>query len=201
MTPQEVIEKGREIAQDLVANLADPNKQTASKQVYFMDHSEEIKSSMGALNQLITTITANMDPDSDIIDGDQAALLSDAKKIVQDMQQTISDFQKLLMISSDVSEEQITPQLNEQTLHEAQQNNSTTKEIVQNMDAIAKSKAAPYNYAMMCDGTVTLLYAATKEELNKAINQVANTGKYKEIKLFSLTFTPVPLKQKTILTV
>lgn len=201
MTPQEVIEKGREIAQDLVVNLADPNKQTASKQVYFMDHSEEIKSSMGALNQLIATITANMDPDSDIIDGDQTVLLSDAKKIVQDMQQTIGDFQKLLMISSDVSEEQTTPQLNEQTLREAQQNNSTTKEIVQNMDAIAKSKAAPYNYAMMCDGTVTLLYAVTKEELNKTINQVANAGKYKEIKLFSLTFTPVPLKQKTILTV
>ena len=201
MTPQEVIDKGREIAQELVENLADPNKQTAAKQVYFMDNSERIKGCMNDLNQLIATASANIGTDPDIIDGEQSAILSDAKKIVQDMQQTISDFQKLLMISADVSEEQTTPKLDEQTLADAKKNNSTTQEIVQSMDAIASTKAAPYNYALMCDGKITLLHANTKDELNNAINAVANTGQYKDIKLFQLTFTPVPLKQKTILTV
>lgn len=201
MTPNEIIEQGREIAQQLVENLADPNKQTAAKQVYFMDNSEKIKGCMAALNQLITVTSENLQQSGDIIDGEQSAILSDAKTIVQDMQQTISDFQKLLMISADVSEEQTTPSLTEETLAEAKKSNSTTQEIVQNMDAIASSKAAPYNYAMMCDGKITLLQAKTKDELNQTINAIANAGQYKSINLYQLTFTPVPLKQKTILTV
>lgn len=198
---EKIIENGKMIAAELEANLSDPNKQTASKQVYFMDNNEKIKRCMAELNQVVASIGASIGDDPEVIDSEMASMLNEAKSIIQNMRQTIGDFQKLLMISSDVSEEQTTPALNEATLKAAQQNNSTTQEIVQNMDAIAKAKAVKYNYALMCDGTISLLYAATKEELNKSINAIADSGKYKDIKLFSLTFTPVPLKQKTILSV
>ena len=86
------------------------------------------------------------------------------------------------------------------------QTNKTTQEISNNMNAIAEqrkamSQAPQYNYAISCDGNITLLHANTKEELNNQINAVANQGTFKNIQLFQMQFVPVPLKQKTVLTV
>ena len=83
--------------------------------------------------------------------------------------------------------------------------NKTTQEIAANMNAIAESQKAKakinYNYALVCDDQITMLTANNAQELNDAINAVADSGNYKSIDLYKMQFTPVPLKKKTILSV
>jgi hypothetical protein len=82
--------------------------------------------------------------------------------------------------------------------------NKTTQEISANMQAIAEQQKASqvgFNYALVCDGEMNMIAAADKNQLNESINKIVNASNYKNINLYQVTFTPVPLKKKTILTV
>ena len=110
------------------------------------------------------------------------------------------------MINSNTQEEDVTAAITEQTIGEALQSNKTTQEMSSNMAAIAEQRNAALNtpqcnYALMCDGSITLFYAKTKDELNSQINVVANQGVFNDIQLFQVQFTPVQLYKKTILSV
>ena len=73
------------------------------------------------------------------------------------------------------------------------------------MNAIAEqqkaSTAIAYNYALVCDGQINMFLANTKDELNNMINSLANNGNYKDIQLLKMSFVPVPLHKKTVLSV
>ena len=83
--------------------------------------------------------------------------------------------------------------------------NKTTQEISKNMNAIAEQQKASStiacNYALVCDGQINMFLANTKDELNNMINNLANSGNYKDIQLFKMSFVPVPLNKKTVLSV
>lgn len=201
MTALEIIEKSKQFADELRAKLTDTNAQPASKQAYFMDNYEVVQKYMGALKTVIDSMQENGDEVDAMTADENRAILTDAQEIVTHLKTTIADFQQTLMINENVQESQTSAVLNEQTMQEAMTSNKTTQEIMQNMDAIAKSKQVPYNYALLCDGIIHLIDASTKDNLNQSINDIVSDKNYKSISLFQLSFTPVPLKKKTVLSV
>ena len=46
-----------------------------------------------------------------------------------------------------------------------------------------------------------MISADTKEKLNADINAVLDTGNYTDIKLFKVSYSPVEIKTKTVVTV
>lgn len=201
MTADEIISKAEHFAMGFITKLNDKSEQSERKQVYFMDNQDELRKWMGALQKTISTIKESED-----VSDDEATIVQRAESVVNQLKQAIADFQKELTINSDIQEEEATATVTEETISEAMQTNKTTQEISNNMNAIAEqrkamSQAPQYNYAISCDGNITLLHANTKEELNNQINAVANQGTFKNIQLFQMQFVPVPLKQKTVLTV
>lgn len=201
MTADEIISKAEHFAMGFITKLKDKSEQSERKQVYFMDNQDELRKWMGALQKTISTIKESED-----VSDDEATIVQRAESVVNQLKQAIADFQKELTINSDIQEEEATATVTEETISEAMQTNKTTQEISNNMNAIAEqrkamSQAPQYNYAISCDGNITLLHANTKEELNNQINAVANQGTFKNIQLFQMQFVPVPLKQKTVLTV
>ena len=198
MTAVEVIEKSREFMTEFTNKLNDPNEQSASKQVYFMDNHETVQKYMVALKKVIDAIKVKKEGD---VTPDELEMLSDAEQIVREFKLSISEFQKTLAISENIKEEDTQTQLTDDTLQDAMQNNRTTQKIMQDMQSIAQSQAVPYNYAMICDGKMNLISANDKNVLTKSINDIANKGNYKDIQLYRIQFTPVPLKVKTVLTV
>ena len=202
MKVDEVVSKAELFAMNFIAKISDASEQPARIQVYFLDNQEELQQYMGALQKIVTNIRKD-DPSED--GEDYEVLLNRADAVIDKLKKAIADFQKELTVSDSVTEEETTVQFTEETLKDAMKTNKTTQEITANMNAIAESQKArtkiSYNYALVCDGQITMLTANNTQELNDAINAVADSGNYKSIDLYKMQFTPVPLKKKTILSV
>ena len=202
MKVDEVVSKAELFAMNFIAKISDASEQPARKQVYFLDNQEELQQYMGALQKIVTNIRKD---DSSEDGEDYEVLLNRADAVIDKLKKAIADFQKELTVSDSVTEEETTVQFTEETLKDAMKTNKTTQEITANMNAIAESQKArtkiSYNYALVCDGQITMLTANNTQELNDAINAVADSGNYKSIDLYKMQFTPVPIKRKTILSV
>ena len=202
MTTKEAISKAEYFAMSFVAKIKDASETPQRKQVYFMDNQDELRKHMSVLQRTIASIKEWEDEASE----DDLLLVERAESIVTQLKEAISVFQKELMINSNTQEEDVTAAITEQTIGEALQSNKTTQEMSSNMAAIAEQRNATLNtpqcnYALMCDGSITLFYAKTKDELNNQINAVANQGFFNDIQLFEVQFAPVQLHKKTILSV
>lgn len=200
MQVDEVISKAEQFTMEFIAKLTDKSEQSSKRQVYFLDNQDKLQQYMGALQKIIS----GFEEDENMTE-DDVVLLDRANNIIDKLKATISEFQKELTVSDDITEEDTTVQFTEETLKDAMKTNKTTQEIAANMNAIAESQKArakiSYNYALVCDGQITMLTANNTQELNDPINAVAGAGNYKSIDLYKMQFTPVPLKKKTILSV
>lgn len=200
MKADELISKAERFSMSFIAKISDKTEQGPRKQAYFLDNQEELQNYMNALQRVIVGLS-----EAESVTDEDQLLIDRAQVIVNDLKKAISEYQKELTISDSVSEEDTTAALTQESIAEAMQNNKTTQEISANMQAIAEQQKVasqvPYNYALVCDGQVTMLTAHSKGELNKLIADITSAGNYKDVNLFKMTFTPVPLKTKTVFAV
>lgn len=200
MKADEIISKAELFSMNFIAKIGDKTEQSARKQAYFLDNQEELQKYMGALQKIVSAY----DEDENITVDDKI-LLDRAKAITDNLKQAIVEYQKELTISNDTSEEDTTTSLTKETIADAMKTNKTTQEISANMQAIAEQQKVTsqvgYNYALVCDGQINMIAAADKVQLNESINAIANAGNYKSIQLYEMSFKPVQLKKKTVLTV
>lgn len=200
MKIDEVISKAEIFAMNFIAAISDKTIPSARKQTYFLDNQEELQKYMAAMQKIMTNI------DKDNSSEDEVLLLNRAEIIVDDLKAAIMEYQKELTINSDISEEETTIALTQETISDAMKNNKTTQEISTNMQAIAEQQKVQqpqlgFNYAFVCDGQVHLINAVDKTQLTESINTVVNDGNYANIQLYEVSFKPIPLKKQTILTI
>ena len=200
MTADEVISKAELFAMNFITTISSKSEQSARKPAFFLDNQEELSKYMGALQKIVTSYE-----DAPAIVEDDVILLDRAKEIIDRLKQAITDYQKELTISDDTSEEDTSVALTQDTIADAMKTNKTTQEISANMQAIAEqqrvSSQIGYNYALVCDGQINMIAANDKTQLNDSINAIANAGNFKSIQLYEMSFKPVQLKKKTVLTV
>ena len=200
MKADEIISKAELFANDFINKLSDSTEQPERKQVYFLDNQDELKKYMNALQKIANSVN-----DNENVTDEDMVLVDKASNIISDLKTAVSNFQKELIVNPDATEEDTTAVLSEDTISDAMKSNKTTQEISKNMNAIAEqqkaSTAIAYNYALVCDGQINMFLANTKDELNNMINNLANSGNYKDIQLFKMSFVPVPLNKKTVLSV
>lgn len=200
MKADEIISKAELFSMSFIAKISDKSEQAARKQAYFLDNQEELTKYMGALQKIVASY--GEEPN---LTEDDALLIERAQAIIDNLKKAIADYQKELTISDDTSEEDTTAALTQETISDAMKTNKTTQEISANMQAIAEQQKASsqigYNYALVCDGQINMIAANDKAQLNDSINAIANAGNFKSIQLYEMTFKPVQLKKKTVLTV
>lgn len=200
MKADEIISKAELFSMSFIAKISDKSEQAARKQTYFLDNQEELTKYMGALQKIVASY--GEEPN---LTEDDALLIERAQAIIDNLKKAIADYQKELTISDDTSEEDTTAALTQETISDAMKTNKTTQEISANMQAIAEQQKASsqigYNYALVCDGQINMIAANDKAQLNDSINAIANAGNFKSIQLYEMTFKPVQLKKKTVLTV
>lgn len=200
MKADEIISKAELFSMSFIAKISDKSEQAARKQAYFLDNQEELTKYMGALQKIVASY--GEEPN---LTEDDALLIERAQTIIDNLKKAIADYQKELTISDDTSEEDTTAALTQETISDAMKTNKTTQEISANMQAIAEQQKASsqigYNYALVCDGQINMIAANDKAQLNDSINAIANAGNFKSIQLYEMTFKPVQLKKKTVLTV
>lgn len=200
MKADEIISKAELFVMNFVTKMKDQSEQPARKQVFFMDSQEDLTKYMGALQKIATAYEGEEN-----LSEDDALILDKANELIAKLRETVTEYKKELTISDSITEEDTTTQLTQEKIAEAMKTNKTTQEIAANMSAIAESQKiaaqVPYNYILMCDGQVNLIAAQTKEQLNTTMNSIANNGNYKDIALFQMQLTPVPVKRVTQLSV
>lgn len=200
MKADEIISKAELFVMNFVTKMKDQSEQPARKQVFFMDSQEDLTKYMGALQKIATAYEGEEN-----LSEDDALILDKANELITKLRETVTEYKKELTISDSITEEDTTTQLTQEKIAEAMKTNKTTQEIAANMSAIAESQKiaaqVPYNYILMCDGQVNLIAAQTKEQLNTTMNSIANNGNYKDIALFQMQLTPVPVKRVTQLSV
>ena len=200
MKADEIISKAELFTNDFIKKLSDSTEQPERKQVYFLDNQDELKKYMNALQKIANSVN-----DNENVTDEDMVLVDKASNIIADLKTAVSNFQKELIVNPDATEEDTTAVLSEDTISDAMKSNKTTQEISKNMNAIAEQQKASsviaYNYALVCDGQINMFLANTKDELNNMINSLANNGNYKDIQLFKMSFVPVPLHKKTVLSV
>lgn len=200
MKADEIISKAELFTNDFIKKLSDSTEQPERKQVYFLDNQDELKKYMNALQKIANSVN-----DNENVTDEDMVLVDKASNIISDLKTAVSNFQKELIVNPDATEEDTTAVLSEDTISDAMKSNKTTQEISKNMNAIAEQQKASStiacNYALVCDGQINMLLANTKDELNNMINNLANSGNYKDIQLFKMSFVPVPLNKKTVLSV
>ena len=200
MKADEIISKAELFTNDFIKKLSDSTEQPERKQVYFLDNQDELKKYMNALQKIANSVN-----DNENVTDEDMVLVDKASNIISDLKTAVSNFQKELIVNPDATEEDTTAVLSEDTISDAMKSNKTTQEISKNMNAIAEQQKASStiacNYALVCDGQINMFLANTKDELNNMINNLANSGNYKDIQLFKMSFVPVPLHKKTVLSV
>ena len=200
MKADEIISKAELFANDFIKKLSDSTEQPERKQVYFLDNQDELKKYMSALQKIANSVN-----DNENVTDEDMVLVDKASNIIADLKTAVSNFQNELIVNPDATEADTTAVLSEDTISDAMKSNKTTQEISKNMNAIAEQQKASsviaYNYALVCDGQINMFLANTKDELNNMINSLANNGNYKDIQLFKMSFVPVPLHKKTVLSV
>ena len=200
MKADEIISKAELFTNDFIKKLSDSTEQPERKQVYFLDNQDELKKYMNALQKIANSVN-----DNENVTDEDMVLVDKASNIISDLKTAVSNFQKELIVNPDATEEDTTAVLSEDTISDAMKSNKTTQEISKNMNAIAEqqktSTTIAYNYALVCDGQINMFLANTKDELNNMINSLANNGNYKDSQLLKMSFVPVPLHKKTVLSV
>ena len=200
MKADEIISKAELFTNDFIKKLSDSTEQPERKQVYFLDNQDELKKYMNALQKIANSVN-----DNENVTDEDMVLVDKASNIISDLKTAVSNFQKELIVNPDATEEDTTAVLSEDTISDAMKSNKTTQEISKNMNAIAEQQKASStiacNYALVCDGQINMFLANTKDELNNMINNLANSGNYKDIQLFKMSFVPVPLNKKIVLSV
>lgn len=196
MKIDEIISKSELFAMNFIAKINDKTEQPTRKQIYFLDNQDELQKYMDTLQKIVIRI--NSAPD---IATDDAVLANKASDIVKNLKDAISEFQKELVIDNNITEQDTTVSLTKETISDAMKTNKTTQEISKNMQSIinqTKANQVNYNYALVCDGNMNLLYAEDKDTLNKTINDLTSTSNFKNVQLYELNFKEIPLKKKVV---
>lgn len=201
MTTEEVLAQSQSFTEELVKQLSDKGTELSKKQVYFMDNHPKIQACMQALRQVVDSVKNS----EEAVSAEDLETMNNAQAILSVLQKTITSFQQELMITENVQEDDLVPTqgLTTENIAAAAQNNETTKSIVKDMGDIIKNQqsAVGYTHCLVCDGKMNMFAASSKDEVNKYINNIAAAGNYKDIQLYKISFTPVPMKKKTILSV
>lgn len=201
MKADEIITKAESFALSFKTKLSDKNEQPGKKQVFLLDNQEVLHKYLEALQKIVSM---SAEDDYDDTNEDMVVLVKRAEEITTMLKETLTAYQAELLIPADMSEEETTAILTEETIKEAMKTNKTTQEISTNMAAIAEQQALPnvvkYTHVLVCDGQSYFINGADKVNLELQINTIVEKSSFASIQLFEVQFKQVALHTKTVIT-
>lgn len=204
MENKQILMKVKTFIDEFCAKITGQELNDSAKQVYFLDNHAQIKESMEALNAIKETFEAM----GGIAEGDTESeqIYELTYALANKLTKTITDYRNSYTpVKSDVSVEETTPVVSEETITDAVQNNTSTQALVKGISEINEkasiAQMQEFTHAILAGKKFTYVNAPTKQELVSVINDVAKVNPNEEIKVFAVNFVPVPLKTKTIYTV
>lgn len=203
MTIRDMIEQSKEFAEEVIRQLSDKDIPQNKRQVYFMDNNDRIKKCMTELKMIINELKPERTASEEGLQ-----LMNNARAILEPFQKAITEFQKELMIDENVQEEDLEriPGINPENVPVTIEENNVVEDVTEGTNySINNTPEASYTHCLMCDGTPHLFFATTKQNINKFVNSIVDAesidGEVERVELFEISFTPIPLNKKIVLSV
>lgn len=176
----------------------------SAKQVYFLDNQQKVKHTMEEL----TNIKSGYDNlGIGLEEGSEdekcyelcTGLMNKLTKALMNYKNSYSG------INPNVTVEDTTAVVTEETINDAAQNNTSTKKIIKDMNEINEkasiAQVQEFTHAILVGKKITYVKAVTKQELNALISEIMDENPNEKISVYEVVFNPLPLKKKTIYTV
>ena len=185
-----------------VTTMTSDTMNDAAKQAFFLDVQAEVKRTMGFLNSLKTVYEGIISgDDSNNVASEDVKAYELIEKLTTTLSDTLKKYREGLKANPDVTKEDTTVVVNEETVKHALEEDSSTKKMVEDMQALATQKPAQngeYNYMIVVSKTKPYYtYAPTKQDLISVVNQIADSTPGATIEVFEIKYTAVPLKTAT----
>lgn len=190
----EYTERLKQFVSSFVENITDENRSEQAKSTYFLDKQETLNKVKNSIDEIIKN------PPDDVPD----EMLGEIVTQKMELDKTLEEFKKTLIVSEDTVEEDLAVEINNDTIKDAMENNTTTKEIVSNLSKIDEmAKSTPkYTHMIVCDDNIELVSATSREKLNAILMATANLyPNARDIKVYKMSLTEIPTQKRTIVSV
>ena len=191
--------EAKSFVSEFVNNMTSSEMNDAAKQAYFLDNQARVKSVLGFLNNLKGIYDVAVT--EDIVTEEDFQTHEEIEKLIETLSETLSNYRESLKINPNITKEETTVVVNEETVKHAMTEDSSTKKMVENMQTLAAQKTPQnneYNYMIVVSKTQPYyVYAPTKQDLITLVNQMADSVPGATIEVFEIKYTAVPLKTAT----
>ena len=198
--------ESKEFIKDFSSKILGNELNESAKQVLFLDNQKKIKETMESLTNAKTMLESlGIDLD-DENQGEEHKQYELCVGLINKLAKTLKDYRNSYSgINPNVTVEETTPVLSEETINDAVKNNTSTQQIIKDMNNLNEKanivQMQEFTHAILVGDKFTYTKALTVQDLNNVINEVANANPNERVSVYEVTFNPVPLKTKTIYTV
>ena len=199
-----VLSEAKDFIKEFSDKISGNELNDSAKQVLFLDNQKKMKETMDKLTSIKNDYeTLGLDEDNDSEDAKRYELcLGLMNKLVK----TLKDYKNSYSgINPNVTVEDTTPVLSEETITDAAKNNTSTQQIIKDMNAINEkasiTQIQEFTHAILVGKKFSYVKITTVQELNNVINEIADANPNEKISVYEVVFNPVPLKTKTVYTV
>lgn len=193
------LSEAKSFVSGFVTTITSNEMNDAAKQAYFLDNQENIKKTLSFLNNLKSVYEGVMTEDN--IAEEDARIYELVETLITTLSDTLKTYREGLKANPDITKEDTTVVVNEETVKHALEEDSSTKKMVQDIQELSTQKPAQngqYNYMIVVSKTQPYyVRVSTKQDLIGLVNQVADSAPGATIEVFEIKYTAVPLKTAT----
>lgn len=199
-----VLSEAKDFIKDFSDKILGNELNDSAKQVLFLDNQQKMKNTMDKLTGIKTNFEALCLDEND--GSEDAKRYEMCVGLMNKLVKTLKDYKASYSgVNPNVTIEDTTPVLSEETINDAMKNNTSTQQIVKDMNTLNERASIvqmqEFTHAILVGKKFTYTKVATVQELNNLINEIADANPNEKISVYEVVFNPVPLKTKTIYTV
>ena len=201
---KKVLQDAKDFIKEFCTKLSGEEMNDSAKQVFFLDNQQKVKQTMEALSN-IKNVYDSMGVELE--DGSEEQQCYElCTGLMGKLTSTLTNYKNsYATVKPNVTEEETTVVVNEQTIQEAAQNNTSTQKIIKDMNEINErasiSQMQEFTHAILVGKKFIYVKATTAQELNTLVNEAADANPNEKVSVYEVEFKPMSLKKKTIYTV
>lgn len=201
---KKVLQDAKDFAKEFCTKLSGEEMNDSAKQVFFLDNQQKVKQVMESLSNIKNAYDSM---GMELEDGSEEQQCYElCSGLMNKLTKTLTDYKNSYStVKADVTVEETTAVVNEQTIQEATQNNTSTQKMIKDLNEINErasiAQLQEFTHAILVGKKFIYVKTTTTQELNALINEAADANPNEKVSVYEVQFNLMPLKKKTMYTV
>lgn len=199
-----LLSNAKDFIKDFCNKISSNEMNDNAKQVFFLDNKQKVEETMKSLKDIRTNFDSL---GIELEDGSEEEKCYElCVGLMNKLTKSLTDYKNSYAgVKADITEEETTAVVNEETINDAIQNNSSTKKMIKDLNEINEkanlAQVQEFTHAILVGKKFMYVKVTTVQELNDLINEAVDANPKEKVSVYEVGFKPLPLKTKTIYTV